>query len=112
MATPSRILDCMQPPARDAELVLDGGMLMLGSSKNDAYGSGFRQPNEIGNVETRSVYVVVKDADAVYARAKAANGTIVRDLQNTDYGSCEFSVKDPEGHSWSVGTYNPWAAQG
>ena len=27
------------------------------------------------------------------------------------HGSREFTVKDPEGHSWSVGTYNPWAAQ-
>ena len=32
--------------------------------------------------------------------------------EGTDYGSREFTVKDPEGHSWSVGTYNPWAAQG
>ena len=37
-------------------------------------------------------------------------GKIVRDIQNTDYGSREFTVKDPEGHSWSVGTYNPWAS--
>jgi uncharacterized glyoxalase superfamily protein PhnB len=44
----------------------------------------------------------------VFARAQATGGTIVRPLKNTEYGSREFSVKDPEGHSWSVGTYNPW----
>jgi uncharacterized glyoxalase superfamily protein PhnB len=91
-----------------AELTLDGGMLMLGSYKDDAYGRGFKAPHELGDVETRSAYLVVADADLVYARAKAAGGTIVRELQNTDYGSREFTVKDPEGHSWSVGTYNPW----
>ena len=48
------------------------------------------------------------DADAVYEVAKAAGGVIIRELQNTDYGSREFAVKDPEGHSWSVGTYDPW----
>ena len=93
-----------------AELTLNGGMIMLGSAKDDEYGRGFRSPSELGNVETRGAYIVVNDADAVYARAKAAGGTIVRELQNTDYGSREFGVKDPEGHSWSVGTYNPWAS--
>ncbi len=91
-----------------AELTLGGGMIMLGSHKNDAYGKGFKSPAELG-FETRSAYVVVADADVVYARAQAAGAVVVRPLQNTDYGSREFTVKDPEGHSWSVGTYDPWA---
>ena len=65
----------------------------------------------VGESRRASAYVIVVDADVVFARAKSAGGTIVRELQNTDYGSREFTVKDPEGHSWSVGTYNPWAAQ-
>ena len=93
-----------------AELTLGGGMIMLGSERDDAYGRGFKSPRDAGDVETRSAYVVVKDVDEVYARAKAAGGRIVREIQNTDYGSREFTVKDPEGHSWSVGTYDPWAA--
>lgn len=92
-----------------AELTLGGGMIMLGSEKNDEYGRNFKSPQEAG-AETRSAYIVVADADAVYARAQSAGATVVRPLQNTDYGSREFSVKDPEGHSWSVGTYDPWAA--
>jgi uncharacterized glyoxalase superfamily protein PhnB len=95
-----------------AELTLGGGMIMLGSYKDDAYGRGFRAPGELGDVETRSAYVVVDDADAVYARAKAAGGKIVRELKNTDYGSREFTVKDHDGHSWTVGTYNPWGGEG
>jgi uncharacterized glyoxalase superfamily protein PhnB len=91
-----------------AELTLGGGMIMLGSHKED--GSGFKSPADFGGFETRSAYIVVADADAVYARAREAGGTIVRELQNTDYGSREFAVKDPEGQSWAVGTYNPWAA--
>jgi len=31
----------------------------------------------------------------------------VRDLQDTDYGSREYSVRDPEGNVWSFGTYRP-----
>jgi uncharacterized glyoxalase superfamily protein PhnB len=92
-----------------AELTLGGGMIMLGSEKNDEYGRNFKSPSELG-AETRSTYLVVPDADAVYARAQEAGATVVGSLQDTDYGSRGFTVKDPEGHSWSVGTYDPWAA--
>jgi uncharacterized glyoxalase superfamily protein PhnB len=95
-----------------AELALGGGMIMMGSARDDTYGRGFRAPGELGGVETRSAYIVVADVDAVYARAQAAGAVVVRPLRDTGYGSREFTVKDPEGHSWSVGTYDPWAAQG
>ncbi|MGA2206887.1 MAG: VOC family protein [Terracidiphilus sp.] len=95
-----------------AELALGGGMIMLGSARDDTYGRGFRAPDELGGLETRSAYIVVADVDAVYARAQAAGAVVVRPLRDTGYGSREFTVKDPEGHSWSVGTYDPWAAQG
>jgi uncharacterized glyoxalase superfamily protein PhnB len=93
-----------------AELTLGGGMIMLGSEKNDEYGRGFKSPAEIG-AETRSAYIIVPDADAVFGRAQSSGATVVRPLQNTAYGSREFTIKDPEGHSWSVGTYDPWAAR-
>lgn len=92
-----------------AELVLGNGMIMLGSEKDDEYGNGFKTPGELG-AETRSAYVVVADAEAVWERARAAGAAVVRPIQNTEYGSREFTLKDPEGHSWSVGTYDPWKA--
>ena len=91
-----------------AELTLNGGMIMLGSAKDDEYGKHFKSPGELGGAETRSAYIVVDDADAVYARAQAAGATVLRPLQDTAYGSREFAVTDLEGHSWSVGTYDPW----
>ena len=90
-----------------AELTLGGGMIMLGSEKSDEYGRGFKPPRELG-AETRGVYVVVPNPDEIFARAQAANAAIVRPLQDMEYGSREFTLKDPEGHSWSLGTYNPW----
>jgi uncharacterized glyoxalase superfamily protein PhnB len=93
-----------------AELTLNGGMIMLGSAKDDGHGRRFKSPDELDGMETCSAYIVVADADAAHDRAVAAGATIIRPLQNTDYGSREFAVRDPEGHSWSLGTYNPWAA--
>jgi uncharacterized glyoxalase superfamily protein PhnB len=92
-----------------AELKLGGGMIMLGSARDDAYGRGFKTPAELRGIETRSTYIVAADVDAVYARAQADGAVVVRPLKDTGYGSREFTVKDSEGHSWSVGTYDPWA---
>jgi uncharacterized glyoxalase superfamily protein PhnB len=94
-----------------AELALGGGMIMLGTAKDDLYGQWMRSPGDLGEMETRSCYVIVADADAAYARAQAAGAAIPRPIENTFYGSREFTVRDPEGHSWSVGTYDPWKAQ-
>lgn len=67
------------------------------------------QPDQVGGAETQSAYVVVSDADAVLARAKAAGATIVMDIKDEDYGGRGFGFHDLEGHLWSVGTYDPWA---
>jgi uncharacterized glyoxalase superfamily protein PhnB len=93
-----------------AELALGGGMIMLGSAKDDEYSKRYKSPNDLGGMETSGAYIVVADVDAVYAKAQAAGAKIIRELQNTDYGSREFALLDPEGHSWGLGTYDPWKA--
>jgi uncharacterized glyoxalase superfamily protein PhnB len=35
----------------------------------------------------------------------AAGATVVREMREEDYGSRGFSVADPEGNVWSIGTY-------
>ena len=93
-----------------AQLTLGGGMVMFASASNDSdFAKRMRQPDEIGGFETQSAYLVVADADAVYARVKAAGGTIVIEIKDEDYGGRGFSCSDLEGRLWSVGTYDPWA---
>jgi uncharacterized glyoxalase superfamily protein PhnB len=94
-----------------AELTLGGGMIMLGSTKQDEFGRLMKQPDEIGGAETRSLCLVVSDADEVYQRAKAAGAEMVMDIRDPSYGGREFTCRDPEGRMWSVGTYDPWQAK-
>jgi len=49
----------------------------------------------------------VEDVDAHDAGARAAGAAIVRPLQDTDYGSREYCVRDLEGHLGSFGTSQP-----
>lgn len=92
-----------------AQLSLGSGMLMLGSVADNEFGKFIKQPDEVGGVETQSSYIVVGDADMVYARAKLAGAQIVRAIQDEDYGGRGFTCRDPEGHMWSVGSYDPWS---
>lgn len=91
-----------------AQLRLGSGMIMLGSVVDSEYGRWMKQPDEIGGAGTQSIYLVVADADAVYAQAKAADAAIVIEIKDEDYGGRGFTCRDLEGHLWSVGTYDPW----
>jgi len=93
-----------------AQLTFGNGMVMLGSVNNGTpYSQLVRQPDEIGGAETQSPCLIVSDCDAVYATAKAAGAEIVMDIADMDYGGRAFTCRDPEGHLWSVGSYDPWA---
>jgi uncharacterized glyoxalase superfamily protein PhnB len=51
----------------------------------------------------------VPDPDEHHRRAVAAGANVVRPLENTDYGSREYSARDLEGSPWSFGTYDPYS---
>ncbi len=91
-----------------AQLTLGKGMIMLGSVNDNEYGRMMKQPSEIGGANTHGIYLVVKDPDSVCNQAKAAGAEIAMDIEDKDYGGRGFTCKDPEGHIWSVGNYDPW----
>lgn len=76
-----------------------GGGIMLGSAPAAANDEWSPDPGSFG------VYAVTDEPDALFARATAAGAEVVRELKDTDYGSREFAVKDPEGNRWSFGNY-------
>jgi uncharacterized glyoxalase superfamily protein PhnB len=92
-----------------AQLTFGNGMVMLGSVDNGSEISNLMvQPDEIGMRETKGIYLVASDADAVHATAKAAGAEMVIDIRDMDYGGRGFTCRDLEGHLWSIGTYDPW----
>jgi uncharacterized glyoxalase superfamily protein PhnB len=92
-----------------AELALGNGMVMLASARENDFGRMLVRPREAGGV-TVGIYVIVEDADAHFARAKAAGAEILLEPVTQDYGGRDYTCKDPEGHVWTFGTYDPWAA--
>lgn len=94
-----------------AQLTFSNGMIMLGTAHDDAFARFQKVPADVGGVATCSPYIVVTDADAHYARATAAGAEIVYDIKDESYGGRGYSCRDPEGHFWNFGTYDPWAEQ-
>ena len=74
-----------------------GGGIMLGSVRDD--GAWTVPPGSTG------CYVVTDDPDGLHDRAVAAGAEVFQPLHDTDYGSRDFAVRDPEGNLWSFGTY-------
>ena len=59
-------------------------------------------------MQWRFTYIVVDDADAHYKQAVANGAKIVMELADADHGGRFYACKDPEGHLWNFGTYDPW----
>jgi uncharacterized glyoxalase superfamily protein PhnB len=93
-----------------AELSLGTGIVMLGSASDDMPRvdtvAATGQELDFSRLPF-SLYVAVDDVDAHHERAKAAGAEIVREPQDTDYGSREYAARDVEGYVWSFGTYRP-----
>jgi uncharacterized glyoxalase superfamily protein PhnB len=68
---------------------------MLGQYSADGFLGG-DPPRPLSS--TVSIYVVVPDADRHYETARTAGADIVRELEDMDYGSREYSARDVEGN--------------
>jgi uncharacterized glyoxalase superfamily protein PhnB len=84
-----------------AEMRFRGSIVMLSTA-----GIG-REPFRSLPAGGRLVYCALDEVDELYAQVRAAGGDIALDIVDTDYGSRDFTVRDPEGKLWAFGTYRP-----
>jgi uncharacterized glyoxalase superfamily protein PhnB len=91
-----------------AQLRLGGGMVMVASLYEGEFGKLLVEPAAVDGKETQTVYLVVDNPDEVCERARQAGAEILIELQDQHYGGRDFTCRDPGGHIWSAGTYNPW----
>lgn len=92
-----------------AQLTLGPTMIMIGSAKDDAL--NFKSAETLGGNSQTAYMVVADDAmvDTISDRARAAGAEIVQGPENPEYGGRVVVIRDPEGHIWTFGSYNPWA---
>lgn len=84
-----------------AEIRIGDSILMLSGEWPDMNALG---PNSRGGA-TCSFMIYVPDADAAFAKAVAAGAEVVKPVADQFYGDRTGTVRDPFGHSWSLGTH-------
>ncbi len=91
---------------RHVQLTLGSDMIMLLPDASAATDGCGQQRAEIGDADAHSLYFVVDDVEEHYRRAMAAGADI---LENGEFafGGHGYSCRDPEGHIWHFGTFNP-----
>ncbi|MFV0515614.1 MAG: VOC family protein [Jhaorihella sp.] len=94
-----------------AQIRLGQGLMMFGPPHGGRFDAMMADPREAGGVTT-TIYAVVDDVAARHGRIAAAGAEIVMPLEDQDYGGSSFSVRDPEGHIWTFGDYDPFKAAG
>ncbi len=83
-------------------------MIMLGSIRDDAFGKLLKTPAAAGGA-TSCPYIIVADLKPHYERAQAAGAEIVQEYEEQPYGGALYTARDPEGHIWCFGSYDPYA---
>ena len=86
-----------------ARLMFGNDMILILPVRSD---QGVTAPPGEAGAEMQSCYFVVDDADLHYQHAKAS-GAEMLDITEYDYGGRGYSCRDPEGHLWNFGTYDP-----
>jgi uncharacterized glyoxalase superfamily protein PhnB len=93
------------------QLTFGTGMVMVAPIQETPFGKLMVQPEDIGGVETQICYLYVADAKAHQTRAASAGAEIVLDIKGDTTAGRGYSCRDPEGHIWNFGTYDPWDLQ-
>jgi uncharacterized glyoxalase superfamily protein PhnB len=91
-----------------AQLSFGHGMIMLSTHRESGWGEFMALPEQVGGRETQSCCLIVDDPDAHHAQAVAAGAVVIDPLSDRDYGGRGYGCKDPEGHLWWIGSYDPW----
>jgi uncharacterized glyoxalase superfamily protein PhnB len=84
-----------------AELSFRGAVVMLSSA-----GVG-REPFRSLPAGGRLVYIALDGVDELYEQVREAGADVALDIADTDYGSRDFTIRDPEGNLWAFGSYRP-----
>ena len=88
-----------------SQLVLDGGLIMVGQVGLHPDRTFPRSPLALGGANTQALAVYVDDADAHCERARAAGAVITVETATQDYGEGywadrSYEARDLEGHHW------------
>lgn len=67
---------------------------------------------DIAPTATPGIYLLVEDVEQMHPKLLAAGGREVYPPEQTEWGTWRSRVTDPDGHEWTIGTYQPGQSWG
>lgn len=100
-------VEMMRLPGPDGRLVnaaitIDGSMVMLNDDFPESNGGKASSPTALGGSPV-TIHLQVTDVDARFQQAVDAGATVVTPLEDQFWGDRYGALRDPFGHSWSLG---------
>lgn len=87
------------------QLADDGTVVHCELTRGDAVLMGGSGDVTVGAAP--GVYLVVEEVPELFARAIERGATVVFDPEQTEWGTWRARFRDPDGHEWTIGTYQP-----
>src|SRR5687767_3518890 len=91
-----------------AQLTFGNSMIMLGSVQANEYGRLMKQPAEIDGAETQGAVYHRRGCRRSLHTRQVRRGRDCDGHQRRGLRWTGFTCRDPEGHIWNFGTYDPW----
>ncbi len=91
-----------------AQLVFANSMVMVGACRVSAFDALQAPPAALDAPVTQSAYIIVPDVDEHHARALSAGAQVVMEPEDQEHRGRFYACRDPEGHLWNFGSYDPW----
>jgi PhnB protein len=82
-----------------AEIKIGDSILMMSEESPEMKG-----PEKLGGSPV-SVLLYVENVDEIFKRALSAGATVVKEVKDQFFGDRMGTLKDPFGHTWSIGTH-------
>ena len=92
-----------------AQLQLGSGLVFLGPDNENEFGIHVKPPKLINGMNSQAAYIYIEDIEGHYEFAKKQGADILVHLREEEYGGKFYMCKDPEGHIWSFGSYDPFS---
>lgn len=106
--TPHMVADDGHGDVVHAQLTFGQCMIMVGPVGSDGYDALICQPDEAGGRVTQAPYIVISDPATHAEQAKTAGADILMGPMEEGGRGVMYTCRDPEGHIWNFGEYDPW----
>src|SRR5215475_3013676 len=93
-----------------AQLALGGSMVMVFPAGQGPLEDVLVRPDQVERIATQATYLLVDDVRTRHARATESGAEVMFEMEFNNAAGGGYACRDPEGHIWLFGSYDPWRA--